>query len=108
MVHPDMATVFCFLTTDAPAEAGWLQSTLKVVGDVSINMVDVDMDSSTSDTMLLLANGAAGGAPLDETHPAAPRFHEALEAVAIALARSSRQGWRVRPASRMRASRPGP
>jgi glutamate N-acetyltransferase/amino-acid N-acetyltransferase len=87
MVHPDMATVFCFLTTDAPAEVGWLQSTLKAAGDVSINMIDVDMDSSTSDTMLLLANGAAGGAPLDERHPAAPRFREALEAVAIALAR---------------------
>jgi glutamate N-acetyltransferase/amino-acid N-acetyltransferase len=87
MVHPDMATVFCFLTTDAPAEAAWLQETLKAVGDVSINMIDVDMDSSTSDTMLLFANGAAGGAPLDASHPAAPRFREALEAVAIALAR---------------------
>jgi len=87
MVHPDMATVFCFLTTDAPAEPGWLQSTLKAAGDVSINMVDVDMDSSTSDTMLLFANGAAGGDPLDDGHPAAPRFREALEAISIALAR---------------------
>ncbi|MEZ4502828.1 MAG: bifunctional glutamate N-acetyltransferase/amino-acid acetyltransferase ArgJ [Dehalococcoidia bacterium] len=87
MVHPDMATVFCFLTTDAPADAGWLHTTLKAVGDVSINMIDVDMDSSTSDTMLLFANGAAGGPPLDDAHAAAPRFREALEAVAIALAR---------------------
>lgn len=87
MVHPHMATVFCFLTTDAPAEPAWLQRTLKRVGDVSINMVDVDMDTSTSDTMLLLANGAAGGAPIAEGHAAAGALHEALEAVSIALAR---------------------
>ncbi len=87
MVHPDMATVFCFLTTDAPCELGWLQQTLREVGDLSINMIDVDMDSSTSDTMLLFANGAAGGEPIDATHPASGPLREAIEALAIALAR---------------------
>ena len=87
MIHPDMATCFCFLTTDAPAEARWLRSTLKAVADVSINMIDVDMDTSTSDTMLLLANGAVGGDPIADGHPAAAALHRALEAVAIALAR---------------------
>ncbi len=87
MVHPDMATVFCFLTTDAPAAAGWLRQTLAAVADVSINMVDVDMDTSTSDTMLLLANGAAGGTPIDDGHADAPRLRAALEAVAVELAR---------------------
>ena len=87
MVHPNMATVFCFLATDAPCEPAWLQRTLREVGDLSINMVDVDMDTSTSDTMLLLANGAAGGDAITDGHPAAAPLRTALEAVAIALAR---------------------
>jgi glutamate N-acetyltransferase/amino-acid N-acetyltransferase len=87
MVHPDMATVFCFLTTDAPCDLEWLRRTLKDVGDVSINMVDVDMDSSTSDTMLLFANGAAGGDLIGDGHPAAGPLREAIEAVAVELAR---------------------
>ncbi|MEE8422556.1 MAG: bifunctional glutamate N-acetyltransferase/amino-acid acetyltransferase ArgJ [Dehalococcoidia bacterium] len=87
MIHPDMATCFCFLTTDAPAERQWLQETLKAVADVSINMIDVDMDTSTSDTMLVLANGAAGGEPIDGAHAAAEPLHRAMEAVAIELAR---------------------
>jgi glutamate N-acetyltransferase/amino-acid N-acetyltransferase len=87
MVHPNMATVFCFLTTDAPCDPAWLQQTLREVGDLSINMVDVDMDTSTSDTMLLLANGAAGGGVIDASHAAAGPLREAFEAVAVALAR---------------------
>jgi glutamate N-acetyltransferase/amino-acid N-acetyltransferase len=87
MVHPDMATVLCFLTTDAPADARWLQRTLAAAGDDSLNMIDVDMDTSTSDTMLMLANGRAGGDPLCEDHPAAPAFTAALRALAIELAR---------------------
>ena len=87
MVHPNMATVFCFVTTDAPCDADWLRTTLREVGDLSINMVDVDMDTSTSDTMLLLANGAAGGTSIAAGHPAAAPLRAAIEAVAIALAR---------------------
>jgi glutamate N-acetyltransferase/amino-acid N-acetyltransferase len=87
MVHPDMATVLCFLTTDAPADPRWLQETLRAVGDDSLNMLDVDMDTSTSDSMLLFANGAAGGAPLDASHAAAPAFTHALRALAIELTR---------------------
>jgi glutamate N-acetyltransferase/amino-acid N-acetyltransferase len=87
MVHPDMATVFCFLTTDAACDVEWLRRTLREVGDRSINMVDVDMDSSTSDTMLLLANGAAGGDAVHDGHPAATALRTAIEAVAVELAR---------------------
>jgi glutamate N-acetyltransferase/amino-acid N-acetyltransferase len=105
MVHPDMATVFCFLTTDAPVDAAWLQRTLREVADVSINMVDVDMDTSTSDTMLLLANGAAGGEPITEGHPDAPRLRAAIEAVAIELARElARDGEGARTLIEVRAS----
>jgi glutamate N-acetyltransferase / amino-acid N-acetyltransferase len=87
MVHPDMATVLCFLTTDAPVEARFLQQALKRAGDDSLNMVDVDMDTSTSDTMLLFANGAAGGTSIDASHPAAAAFERALRTLAIELAR---------------------
>jgi glutamate N-acetyltransferase / amino-acid N-acetyltransferase len=60
MVHPDMATVFGFLTTDAAVHAALLQEILRDAADDSFNMVDVDMDTSTSDTMLLFASGASG------------------------------------------------
>jgi glutamate N-acetyltransferase / amino-acid N-acetyltransferase len=87
MVHPDMATVLCFMTTDAPAELEWLRATLREVADVSLNMVDVDMDTSTSDTMLLFANGMAGGEPLRAGHPAEEAVRSTIRAVAIELAR---------------------
>jgi glutamate N-acetyltransferase/amino-acid N-acetyltransferase len=87
MAHPDMATVLVFVTTDAPVEAAWLQPLLREVGDDSLNMLDVDMDTSTSDTMLVLANGAAGGSALNAQHPAAPTFARALRALSIELTR---------------------
>ena len=87
MIHPDMATMFGFLTTDAPADREWLQATLRRVCDRSFNMVDVDMDTSTSDTVLLLASGAAGGEPVADGHPAAHTLERAFEAVSVTLAR---------------------
>jgi glutamate N-acetyltransferase/amino-acid N-acetyltransferase len=88
MIHPDMGTMFAFITTDAPADRNWLQSTLREVTDRTFNMVDVDMDTSTSDTALLLASGAAGGAPVDASHPAAGALAAAIEVVATRLARA--------------------
>jgi glutamate N-acetyltransferase/amino-acid N-acetyltransferase len=87
MVHPNMATVLCFLTTDAAVDAAWLQTALRAAADVSLNMLDVDMDTSTSDTMLLFANGAAGGEPIRAGHPDASRFELALRTLCIELAR---------------------
>jgi glutamate N-acetyltransferase/amino-acid N-acetyltransferase len=87
MIHPDMATMFAFITTDAPADPGWLQTTLREVADRTFNMLDVDMDTSTSDTALLIANGAAGGEPVREGNPAAAALAEAVEAVARSLTR---------------------
>jgi glutamate N-acetyltransferase/amino-acid N-acetyltransferase len=87
MVHPDMATVLCFLTTDAAAKPDWLKSVLKAAADDSLNMLDVDMDTSTSDTMLLFANGAATQEPLEAGHPDAERFSSALRGLCIDLAR---------------------
>lgn len=87
MSHPNMATVFCFLTTDASLNAGWLQKELKRVADISVNMVDVDMDTSTSDMMIVLANGAQDGPDLSGDPAAASLVAAALEAVSIALAK---------------------
>ncbi|HEX2734337.1 MAG TPA: bifunctional glutamate N-acetyltransferase/amino-acid acetyltransferase ArgJ [Polyangiaceae bacterium] len=87
MVHPDMATVFCFLTTDANVSSVWLQDAVRRVGNASINMVDVDMDTSTSDTMLVFANGAAGGPCLSDNPTQAAQLEKALLAVSVELAK---------------------
>jgi glutamate N-acetyltransferase/amino-acid N-acetyltransferase len=87
MVHPDMATVLCFMTTDAPADSTWLAGTLRDTIDVSLNMIDVDMDTSTSDTMLLFANGAAGGEAIRSGHAAEGALREAIYSVARDLAK---------------------
>ncbi len=88
MIHPDMGTMFAFITTDAPADRAWLDATLRSITDRTFNMVDVDMDTSTSDTALLLASGAGGGAAIDAAHPAAAALTAAIEAVATRLARA--------------------
>ncbi|MBM4415543.1 MAG: bifunctional glutamate N-acetyltransferase/amino-acid acetyltransferase ArgJ, partial [Chloroflexi bacterium] len=88
MIHPDLATMFGFLTTDAPADPAWLRATLRAVCDRSFNMVDVDMDTSTCDMVLALASGAAGGEPVAAGHPAAAALAAAFEAVAVQLARA--------------------
>lgn len=87
MVHPNMATVLCFITTDAAVDAAWLQGALRGAADVSLNMLDVDMDTSTSDTMLIFASGAAGGEPIRAGHPDASRFELALRTLCVELAR---------------------
>jgi glutamate N-acetyltransferase/amino-acid N-acetyltransferase len=87
MVHPDMATVFGFLTTDANVAPGVLQPMLRRIGDVSFNMVDVDMDTSTSDTMLLFANGAAGGSVIAAGSEEAQLLEAAITRIAVLLAR---------------------
>lgn len=87
MIHPDMATMFGFLTTDASLTAGLADAALRRVVDATFNMVSVDNDTSTSDTVLLLASGAAGGDPIDASHPAAHAFEAALSAVATHLAK---------------------
>lgn len=87
MIHPDMGTMFAYLTTDAPADAAWLDATIRDIASRTLNMIDIDMDTSTSDTMLLMASGLAGGEPLTAGHPAAATVSAAIEAVARLLAR---------------------
>ncbi|MDA0815383.1 MAG: bifunctional glutamate N-acetyltransferase/amino-acid acetyltransferase ArgJ [Chloroflexi bacterium] len=87
MIHPDMATMFGFVTTDAPVDPPWFRSAWKSAVDLSFNMVDVDMDTSTSDMGIALASGAAGGDPIDANHPAAEPLTAAMTAVATRLAK---------------------
>jgi glutamate N-acetyltransferase/amino-acid N-acetyltransferase len=87
MAHPDLATVLCFLTTDAPVEARWIHSTLKQVADRSLNMLNIDLDTSTSDSMFCLASGEAGGDVIADGHLASRPFHDALYELCEALTR---------------------
>jgi glutamate N-acetyltransferase/amino-acid N-acetyltransferase len=87
MIHPNMATMLCFVTTDASVDAGLLRSALKASVDESLNMIDVDGDQSTNDTVLLLANGAAGGPPVEAGSRAEAAFREGLTYVCTELAK---------------------
>ncbi len=60
MIHPDMATTLAFVTTDAAVPPGLLQECLRHATDASFNRISVDGDTSTNDTIAVLANGAAG------------------------------------------------
>jgi glutamate N-acetyltransferase/amino-acid N-acetyltransferase len=88
MIHPDMATLLAVVTTDAAAEPAFLQAALGRAADRSFNLISVDGDTSTNDTLLLLANGAAGGATIGEGSAGADAFEAALTAVCIDLARA--------------------
>jgi glutamate N-acetyltransferase/amino-acid N-acetyltransferase len=87
MIHPQMATMLAFLTTDAPLTASVLQQSLREAVDASLNMITVDGDTSTNDMAVILASGAAGGEPMPEGHPALPAFRGALHEVCASLAR---------------------
>jgi len=87
MIHPNMATMLAYMTADAAVEPGYLQRLTKKVADATFNMVTVDGDTSCSDTLLVFANGAAGGETIREVDPAASLLEEAFMAVATRLAR---------------------
>lgn len=87
MIHPNMATLLCFVATDAAVEPGFLQTALKSAADLSFNMVTIDGDSSTNDTVLAMANGMAGNAPIQAESPEAEVFTEALAELCVSLAK---------------------
>ena len=86
MIHPNMATTLCFLTTDACVPPAVLRGALQKAVAESFNSITVDGDTSTNDTVLLLANGRAGGAPITNGESLV-RFTAALTLVAGELAR---------------------
>lgn len=86
MIHPQMATLLVFLTTDARVAPAALQQALTTAVNQSFNCISVDGDQSTNDTVLLMANGLAGNRPLQPAHPAWQRFGTALNDVTRQLA----------------------
>lgn len=87
MIHPNMATMLCFITTDAEIQADLLKGMLKEAADESFNMMTIDGDTSTNDTVLVLANGAAGAGPISEGSEGADLFRKALGQVCVYLAK---------------------
>ena len=87
MIHPNMATMLVFITTDAAITAPMLRKALS--GDIqnTFNMVSVDGDTSTNDMVVLLANGMAGNPAIDSEGEAFDTFMKALNTVNIQLCR---------------------
>ena len=85
MIEPNMATMLSFLATDAKIAPKTLQAMLRRVADRTYNCLSIDAEGSTSDTVVLLANGAAGGAALRGDD--AVKFERALGAVCEDLVR---------------------
>ncbi len=87
MIHPNMCTMLGFLTTDLSIEKKLLQEALSEVVVDTFNMISVDGDTSTNDTLLILANGLAGNETIKEKNEDFETFKEALFEVCRFLAR---------------------
>lgn len=88
MIHPNMATMLAFITTDAAISLECLRAALKDSVDISYNMISVDGDTSTNDMVIVLANGMAGNREItDETGNDYRVFKEALDYVNVELAK---------------------
>ena len=87
MIHPNMATMLVFLTTDAAITPEMLRSALS--GDVAdtFNMISVDGDTSTNDMVAVMANGMAGNAEIASKGPDFDAFREALRSLTVKLCR---------------------
>ena len=81
MINPNMATMLGFVTTDAAVDQAYLTNTFREIVADTYNMITVDGDTSTNDTVMLMAGGAAGNDVIDEDHPEEAKFRETLMAV---------------------------
>ena len=86
MIHPNMATTLAFVATDANISPSLLQRTLGDITGRTFNAISVDGDTSTNDTLLVLANGAAGAPAIAKGSKAHRQFTTALESVCGSLA----------------------
>ncbi|HWR40801.1 MAG TPA: bifunctional glutamate N-acetyltransferase/amino-acid acetyltransferase ArgJ [Patescibacteria group bacterium] len=87
MIHPNMATMLSFVTTDAAVATSVLKQALQDAVNLSFNMITVDGDTSTNDTLCVLANGQAGNLLIDQAAGADyDTFFAALKKVCIELA----------------------
>ena len=87
MIHPNMCTMLGFITTDANISKEMLQKALSADVVDSFNMISVDGDTSTNDTLLLMANGLAGNAEITAEGPDYDAFCQALNYITVYLAR---------------------
>jgi glutamate N-acetyltransferase / amino-acid N-acetyltransferase len=87
MIHPNMATLLAVVTTDAAVSPAALDAALRYAVELSFNSISIDGDTSTNDTLLVLANGAAGNAPIESLDtPDGEAFRDALTALCVELA----------------------
>ena len=87
MIHPNMATMLCFVVTDAAISHEMLQKALSAIVADTFNMISVDGDTSTNDSVLLLANGMAGNDPIREEGADFDTFSTALTEVMTELSK---------------------
>ena len=87
MIHPNMGTMLCYITTDCAVGADTLKTALKEVCDQTFNRISVDGDTSTNDSLIILANGMAGNDPVEKDTEAYGTFKEALLVLCTDLAR---------------------
>ena len=88
MIHPDLATMLVFLTTDCAIAPEMLQKALKADVSKTFNMVSVDGDTSTNDMVTILANGMAGNDPITAEGADFESFMAALNSVTLYLCRA--------------------
>ncbi len=88
MIHPDMATMLVFLTTDCAISAEMLKKALSSDVTQTFNMLSIDGDTSTNDMVTVMANGLAGNAEISEEGEAFDTFMKALNTVTVHLCRS--------------------
>lgn len=96
MIHPNMATMLCFLTTDVSIQPELLQSALKRVADDTFNMISIDGDTSTNDMACILASGKAGNPEIDKQDKYYEMFCNALYVLMMNLSRDIGRGRRGR------------
>ena len=87
MIHPNMGTMLCFITTDCSISPEMIREALVDTAHVSFNRISVDGDTSTNDTCLVLANGLAGNETITGEGEDYAAFLEALKALCVRLAR---------------------
>ena len=87
MIHPNMATMLCFVTTDAAISAEMLQKAVKDAADKTFNMISIDGDTSTNDMLSVMASGLAENPEITEENEDYALFSEALTGVCKGLAR---------------------
>ena len=88
MIHPNMATMLCFITTDVSISANLLQEALKEAVSDSFNMLSVDGDTSTNDMVSIMANGLADNEKITEKNYYYAEFKDALKYITIYLAKA--------------------